>query len=323
MVNTLVTISHYLFAWVILTVLLSWLFALVYPFAASAFFRRGVVKAAFGTLFFSLLAPITAFVTLIILASPTWAHLIVEPHCHGDLCEPHSLKFVIETMLGTTLLAMALASVIVVALLMTSQLLTSHRRSQMLELLSEQDDSGYLRFKNSHRVAWCFGVFKPKVFLSSGLIESLNNEQRQAILAYELEHALRYHNLRKWLVFWSTSMWPKKIKEKIRHNFSQLCESICDLKAFSSLNHTMEAAVFLDTLRTVYGTRDGESNNTGQPAWRLRLNTLLRELSSQEHANETITLQGLAITALITFLWVLIITASVYLGHPLLETLLY
>ena len=323
MTSVLATIAHYILGWAILAVVLSWLSALIYPYTARLFSTTGATAAAFYTLSFALLAPVTAVVTLFILASPTWAQLIIEPHCHGDLCEPHSLTFVMETMLSTIAVAMGVAGVVVVGLLMTSQLVASRHRSRMLESLSEPNDSGYLQFDNPNRVAWCFGMFKPRVFLSSGLIESLNSEQRQIILAHELAHASQYDNLRKWLLSWTTAMWPKKIRQHIRQDFSLLCDSICDLKAFCALSKPMTTAAFLNTLKDVYGKETNGSNYSGGAIWQLRLDTLRRGLAAQEKGNISIRYQALTIGALIIPFWLMVVGASVYLGHPLLENLPY
>lgn len=323
MTNVLVTIAHYLFGWLILTLALSWLSALIYPYIACPLSKIGTVASAFYTLLFALLAPLTALVALFILSSPTWAHLIVEPHCHADLCEPHSLEFVVETMLSTIILAMGVAGVVVVSLLMTSQLITSYHRSRMLEKLSDPDDSGYLRFENPNRIAWCFGIFKPRVFLSSGLVESLNSEQCQIILTHELAHVSQYDNLRKWLINWTTLIWPEKIKQKIRQDFSQFCESICDLKTFCALSSPMEPTTFVSTLKNVYGAQSNVSNNAAQATWKLRLDTLQRELTFQKKSSISISLQRLIVGALMVSFWLLVIATSVYLGHPLLENLPY
>lgn len=314
-------IAHYLVGWVVLAMALSYLFAFIYPYAAQAIARAGIVREAFLTLLFVLLAPVTAAITLAILSSPTMAHLLVEAHCHDELCEPHSLEFVMETMLSTVVLALGLAGIIVLILLMASQLIKSRRQSKMLEKLSELDDSGFHLIDNPKNVAWCFGIFRPRIFLSSGLIESLSDEQRKVILTHELVHAFQYHNLRKWLVNWTTLLWPKKIKQQIRQEFSQLCEFICDLKAFCAVSDPMGAAKYFDILKKVYDNKG--LNNTGQTSWEIRLNILQRELKTQKNGNMTISIQGIFIGMLIVGLWLMLIIASVYLGHPLLERLLH
>ena len=320
MANALI-FAHHLFGWLVLTMALSYLFAFIYPYAASTIARTGVVREAFLTLLFVLLAPVTAAITLVILSSPTMAHLLVEAHCHGELCEPHSLELVMETMLSTVILALGVAGIVMIALLMASQLIKSRRQSQMLEKLSELDDSGFHLINTSKSVAWCFGIFKPRIYLSSGLVESLSDEQRKIILAHELVHAFQYHNLRKWLISWATVLWPKKIKQQIRQDFSQLCEFICDLKAFCAVGNSMEAAKYFEILKKVYGNK--ELNNTDQNFWQIRLNILQRELTTQQNGNVTISIQGVFFGSLIVGLWLVLIVVSVYLGHPLLEHLLY
>lgn len=329
MVNTLIIVAQYLFGWTVLTVALSWLFALVYPYAARQFFKVGVVRSAFYILFFALFAPATTLITLLILSSPTWAYFIVKPHCHGNLCEPHSLEIVMETMLSTVMLSVGVAGIIVIGLLMTRQLIKSGRLSRMLERLSEMDDSGYLRFENPNYVAWCFGMFKPKVFLSSGLVESFSNEERQVILTHELVHAFQYHNLRKWLVNWATFIWPKKIRQQIRQDFSRACESICDVKAFHALNNSMKITTFVNTLRKVSSMQTSETSQaneaaqTNQAVWQLRFETLQKELTSKNSSYTTVMCQRVFISLLVTAFWVILVAILVYLGHPLLENLLY
>lgn len=320
--SVLLTAAHYLLGWGVLAIALSWLAAVIYPNAARLFAKMGSAGAAFYTLLLALIAPFTALITIITLSSPTLTHLIVEPHCHGDICEPHSVNVVIETMLSTVMLAMGVAALIVVALIMASQLITNLHRSRMLEQLSELDESGYLRFESPNRIAWCFGLFKPTVILSSGMIESLSEKQRQIVLARELAHASQYDNLRKWLVKWATIAWPKNARQHIRHDFSELCETSCDLKAFSALSATMETATYMDTLRHVYGAQTNARHDASQTFWQRRLEILRREFADYQNGSIAIRLPLLMAGGLGIAIWLVIVATSVYVGHPLLENLL-
>lgn len=319
--SLLITSAHYLLGWAILTIALSWLSALLYPNISKLLAKTAAVNAAFYTLLLTLLAPITAVVTLFILSSPTWTHLMVAPHCHGNNCEPHSLTFVVENMLSTVALAMAVAAVIVIAFLMISQLISNRHQSKLLKKLSESDDSGYLEFDNPKRIAWCFGLLKPTVFLSSGLVKSLDDRQRQVILDRELAHASANDNLRKWLLKWATIVWPKSIKRKVHNDFSSYCETNSDLRAFCGLSESMDIETFIGILKSVYASNSNQVKSNRQVFWQQRLATLSKEFSIYKKSNSVVTTQTLILAMIATVAWLVIIAGSVYLGHPVLENL--
>lgn len=321
MINFAVNLAHYLTGWVILTIALSWFCALIYPYASRGFTTISSVPAATCTLACALLAPVTALITTAVLSSPTWADYIVKPHCHGNLCEPHSLEFVAGTLPSSMLLATAIAGVVVVGILMSSQLIKGRYRSRTLEALSRLDETGYLQFEHPNRVAWCFGMLKPKVFISSGLVHSLSDKQRQIVLAHGTAHASRYDNLRRWLLHWSTFLWPNKSKRKIRGDFAHYSECVCDLVAFNALDRAIDDVTFVTTLQSVYDKSAPNTKLGTQANWQHRLAYLRREIGYLDRGNPSLRIQGIVVGMLITLLWFLITAGTVYLGHPLLENL--
>ncbi|MBX2858854.1 MAG: hypothetical protein KTR17_09345 [Cellvibrionaceae bacterium] len=318
MIDVLAAIAHYLFGWVVFTVSLSWLCAAAYPILQPYIAASTARQGAFHTLLIALFAPLLACITLIILSFPTLAQVLVAPHCHDELCAPHSFDMVVETIISTAALAMAAAAVIIVALMMGSQLMVNRRLAATLEKLSQLRTPGYLRFDSPKRIAWCFGLFRPKVFISSGLLDATNEQQREVILARELARASRYDNLRKWLLDWATLAWPEPSRRIIRGDFALFCDAICDIKAFATLRHTMEMVNFIDTLAHFYDPQTPPSADRYQQ----RLKQLEREWSThQQCEHRIIKPQSVLLGAIATFTGIALVAVSVYVGHPLLEVL--
>ena len=226
-----------------------------------------------------------------------------------------------ETLVSSAVLALASATVIFVVFIMSSQLLTSRRRAQMLEKLSQANSDNYLCFDSPKRIAWCFGLLKPKVFVSSGLLQTASKEQQQVILAHELARASRYDNLRKWLLNWATVAWPKQIRRHIRQDFMQLCDAICDLKAFIALNKSVELRTYFQTLKHFYAAQKPTTGDM-RKVWQRRLETLQNELQSQK-GKLSLNPQSLMLGTVTTLMGLVVVAVAVFVGHPLLEVLSY
>ena len=318
--NLLIIIANYLFGWVVITLILSWLLAAGYPL-----FRRGFahIKAKHGvvlTLIYSLLAHASATIALIVLTLPSLAFSFVSDHCHGANCTPHTLHTSTDSIEGMTALAIAIAVIAGVSISMLIQVFSSRRRLLTLSQLSEPGSDAYRVVQSAKHIAWCAGLLKPQVYLSSALINSVTSEQLRIILAHELTHAIRKDNLRKWILHWATITWPKRIKQRIRQALSDYSEQICDLEAAKIHNGESALNTVISTLDTCYDSKEHHLNS--------QRNQLKQRISALEHevnlskANHPYTLFSVVIPGFIlSCIWIAAIVLSIHFGHPLLDRL--
>lgn len=316
MTNPLIAFTYYLLAWVLLSIVLSWASAALYPYFSQQLKGFRPEQTTRSTFIFSVLAPITAGLSTLILASPQLAFPLVASHCHNESCEPHTLHIEMSSMLSSSSLALGAAAIIVLSLSIIWQLRGNHRHERMLQQLSEADSLGYRWFESSKPIARCIGLFKPQVYFSSGLLKTMSTEQRKIILAQYLARAARHENLSYWILKWATIAWPQKIKQRVRQEFLQRSASSCDVKAFNVLGEKVKPSSFIKTLESVYCQAQHSMNQT---QWQARQDTFEQELQTLHYHGSAMSMPSLSTAFKLIMLGLVFVVGSVYLGHPMLE----
>ncbi len=317
--NVLLAVLNYLFGWTTLTVLLSLLLAVGYPVFARIVKHNSAEDSAFFTLIYGLLAPIATTASLVVLSLPALSSYIIADHCHGDDCTPHALHITTDTVEGvvTVIAAVALLTVFIVAVLM--QLMRAQRNLNTLKNFSEPAQSTFRVVETDAHLAWCAGLFKPQIYVSSGLMQSLTAEQLHLVLLHEHSHAVRKDNLRKWCLHWASIIWPKKLRAKIRQDHSNYAELASDIAAARS--STVNNEMFMSTLEACRGCKRPDQE-LDPVAFNVRKNTIENELSAygsqSTKANNVVFFQSTVTTV---WLWIAAVMSAIYFGHPLLEWL--
>ncbi|MCV6622867.1 MAG: hypothetical protein OIF51_14075 [Cellvibrionaceae bacterium] len=314
MIEFLIQFAFYLLAWLLLSVLLSWLSAFIYPMIASSLERFAPAKSALFTFVLAFMAPLSALFSTLILTHPELAFPIVSDHCHGDACNPHSLHVSVDSIIGSGSIAFALATITLLSLGMIWQLRENLRLKRLLNMLSSAERGGYRIVEDAKPLARCVGLLKPKVFVSTGLMAASAAQQQKVIIARQLAKAASFENLRYWLLKWATMAWPKPIKLAIRQDFLRHSASDCDLQAYRALGNNINQQGFLETLQQLYQQQGQAHEQTEYPQ---RLNRLEQNLSIETALDANSGLLSFALLA--TSL--LYIYAAVFVGHPLVEAL--
>ncbi|WP_083218635.1 M56 family metallopeptidase [Candidatus Thiodiazotropha endoloripes] len=320
MINTVTTIANILFAWTVMFLVLSWMLAGAYSFFSSFFARMKVTHGAWLTLAYGLMAPVAATLTLMILYMPTLAFSLVTDHCHGALCTPHTLQMTTETFNGMVTVTLIVITLVSVGTLMVMQSLSGRRRLQTLSDLSESTSKYYRLVDNPAAIAWCAGLFRPQVFLSSGLVNSLSARQLQIILTHELAHALRRDNLSKWCLHWATIAWPQSRRQRIRQEFFDYTEQISDLAAAYVHQGKTDLVDLIRLLDSCCASSSKHNNSARQDHIIKRIIALEHELERQTDGTTT-QKESLFPGYAVASVWLVFIVMAVHYGHPLLEWL--
>ncbi len=226
--NELVVLLYQLSGVLLVATLLSSIFCSM----CYAPFRRFIAQfnphtRAAARLGYALIAPAVGLIASLTNSLPGAAQWFVFEHCHGSQCASHApLLGVgsvghISLVAGTALLLFGLA-VGVCKVLLTSrgQLLT------LFNLGNQQKD--YVVIQSDQPLAWCCGLLRPQIILSSALLEQFNNNQVNVILAHERAHAARLDNLRNVAARWSTGLWLPHLRKQITSDLSADNEACCD-----------------------------------------------------------------------------------------------
>jgi beta-lactamase regulating signal transducer with metallopeptidase domain len=313
MTNVLTAIANQLFGWAAITTALCLFLATIYPLFYRILAKLSAGHAASFTLLYGLLAPAAGILALILLALPQLSFPFVADHCHNHICAPHTLHITTDTIEGIIAVAIVVLLLTGIAVVMATQILRNRQRLKTLSALSEPRSAHYRLVESDDHVAWCAGLWKPQIYLSRGLVESLNPSQMRMVLAHEEMHLVRRDNLRKWLLHWATLVWPKKSKARIRLALSNYCELSCDLAAIQVNYEPSELHTFADILQRCCATTRGEGSNAHQH----RIYALEQQLAIQASKASGV-LTPFVYTA---GLWLFVVILAIHFGHPLLEWL--
>lgn len=318
MSSLLITIVSTLFAWTIIMLILSWLLALSYPLLKRPLTSINAPNAALCTLLYGLTPLFSAVIVLLLLSQPELIQPLIVDHCHNEICEPHTLHFSMSTLMGLGSVTLAVVLLVLICLLVSRQLLNKHRHFRVLNQLSETKPESYHVVESSNLFAWCVGLWRPEVYISKGLLNSLNNKQLNIVLAHEFSHVRRRDNLRRWLLHWATITWPRQYRQQICQDLKNYSEQACDLEAVLQENahDDLESVVTLIGEHCLSNSLKHESAKTRQR----RLAGLKYELNAR-HQPQAYGSKFITRFLVFSGLWTVLLVSSVYVGHPLLEWL--
>lgn len=320
MSDALTSIIGVLFAWTVMTLALSWILAVLYTLLSGHLSRLKAVRAAWWTLVYSLAAPFSAALALMVLYLPDVAFFVVADHCHGAECAPHALQMKPETISGMTIVTMIVITMVFAGSMVIVQSLSGRRRLQVLNDLSEDGAGRYRVVDNPAAIAWCAGLFKPRIYVSSGLVDALSAREVRIVLAHELAHAVRRDNLRKWLLHWVTTAWPHSLKQRIRQDFADYTEQISDLAAVRVSRGETDLSDLIGLLDSCSANCGGCNGPQHQARLQRRIRALERESDRRADRSREAS-ENPAARRVVVSVWLVSVVMAVYFGHPLLEWL--
>lgn len=256
MSDALLHLIELLSLWIAVTLLASLVSAAFY-----CKFRRIIVHCrpearSWAVLCCGLVAPVVAGVVLAVLMHPELSGLLVPAHCHGGNCHPHAPVFNVGSLGGLLFIA---AGTLVLAFGVGAclyGLALGRRWLRTLTAISHKPrDSGCRIVESPELLAWSYGLLRPQIFLSRGLLERLSPAQLQAVLAHEEAHGERRDNLRRFILYRATTLWPPRLKRYILEDLRDAAEEACDEAA---LRRVGGASLVVSVIEALKG--DGPSS---------------------------------------------------------------
>ncbi|MCC5793570.1 MAG: M56 family metallopeptidase [Chromatiales bacterium] len=229
-------------AWLVLSGAASLAAAACYPLfarvvAADDPARRGLLLLGYG-----LMPPLLAGVAALLLMRPELVGPLLTDHCHGDFCGPHAPK--LGGVRGTVLLTAASLGTFLLIALGGGAAWRRGRRGALLEQLS-RPAGGWRIIPGEKPLAWCEGVWHPRVYLSSSLVHRLAEAELALVVAHEQAHVSRRDNLRRQSMHWATMAWPSRLRRRVMADLALAHEQACDGIAFKRLGMPPDAAARL------------------------------------------------------------------------------
>lgn len=232
MTEWLVSLAQPLIAGLLMTVIASLFAALLYPLFRSVSPAVDPQNRALATWLYGLLPLLVALASLLLLLLPELTAVFMPDHCHGDNCAAHRPEFDAGSPVGIALLALTTTVLLGVLALARRSLLKTRQRLRALEHLSQGELGRSWRLVDSDRpLAWCAGILRPRLYLSRGLLATLDAGQLQAVLLHEQAHLLRRDNLRATALQWATVFWPPASRRQLWRDLQEATEASCDQMA--------------------------------------------------------------------------------------------
>ncbi|MCD8521074.1 MAG: M56 family metallopeptidase [Saccharospirillaceae bacterium] len=286
----------------------SWLASLLWPLQFRAVRMVTPQQRTRLLMLYALLPWVVTFWVVLLLMNPELAGALHNAHCHGDVCGPH-VPDVSSASLSAALLAGAVSTVLLFALLfLNRQLRRGHERLNTMDLLSTAATTADFRLIHSHLpLAWCAGLWRPKVYISSALQQQLSERGLSLVLQHEHCHVIRRDNLRKLVLHWLTLLWLPAPRKMLRRQYDLASEQLCDAYTASQGYTADEIAAVMQRLHAEADAARPAAHSTTE----LRTDELQRPVN-QSSADGWLFLMTLLCAQVALF--------SHWL-HPLLDTL--
>lgn len=225
MINTIGTLC---LIWLVLWLALTWVLRALYPLLRPALFR---LHPAQGSQMLLLLwsAPfVLSLITTLLLLMPALDGLLIDPHCHGD-CAPHAPS----TQAGALAwggFALAVFAAAGLSWHFAIGLWRGVRMRRQFDALSSRQ-TGYRLLDASEPAVFTLGWWRPRVYVSKGLLAGCSVEELAVILAHEQAHRRRRDNLRLLLGRVFSLVLLPAWRRPVLHDLHLLCEQSCDFAA--------------------------------------------------------------------------------------------
>jgi Peptidase family M48 len=262
---------------------------------------------------YGLIAPVAAGTVLLLLMQPEMSALLVPPHCHGGDCRAHVPVFSAGSVGGMIFVAAGSLALFGALLGCIYGLRLGRRWLRTLFAFSRQRaEAGYRIVESPALLAWCYGLWRPEVFVSRGMIQRLSPRQLETVLAHEQAHAARRDNLRAFALSRATLLWPGALKRRIRADLCGAAEEACDAHAARRVGDPSFVASVIEALQPA-GERlsAGHTAGFGSSAAEERIAALVGPVHTYSHA-------GIA-WLMLAALWLLQVAIATGLSHYLVE----
>jgi len=237
----------------------SLLAAALYPLLRPALERLSPGSATAAILLYALIPFAASIVIVTVLLNPQYAAALVPDHCHADGCEAHTPVVGLSSFGGIGLVASGSLGVLSLLTAAFYGLRAGRRRLGLLTGLSRPQSDGYRVVDSPELFAWCCGLWRTELIVSSSLVERLSAREFDAVLAHEREHAARLDNLRACVLRWATICWLPTPRRRMRADHAAASEFACDAAALKRTGDPSALLSALRSLRSACGTAAASS----------------------------------------------------------------
>lgn len=250
---------------------------------------------------------------------PVARELTVSAHCHAGIgCGAHApalndgpARWLID----------ALAALVVTAAIwrITLPLLRHDRRARQLAALSSPTRDGQFRVVETDQpVALAVGLWRPRVFVSRGMLAQLAPQALSSVLLHEEAHARRRDALRQLLAAIAGPALLSGPGRALMHDLHVACEQSCDRAAARAEADPLRVADALLRARRAAHTAAPDAGGRPDGALHARIAALIGPPPPPALLPMPLALLGLGIAALLTMLWGI---DAVHHGAELLQRL--
>ncbi|WP_420427593.1 M56 family metallopeptidase [Algiphilus sp.] len=219
------------------------LLAMLYPLL------RGVVARLATGSRCRMLSAIAALPALLALSATLLLHLPatqglgVAEHCHEGIgCGAHAPAISGGMLSG--LLPLLAAGILVAALgrVLPPLRRQARRTRQLLAMAREDRGQGYAVIESDTVFTLTVGLLRPRVVVSSALLQRLEARQRAGVLLHEQAHARRRDSLRQWLAALAAPRLLSGPGRALQRDLLAACEQACDQQAAAALGDRLDVA---------------------------------------------------------------------------------
>lgn len=213
------------------------------------------------------------FVSLAISVLLFTPNRLIDPHCHAA-CAPH-VPAVLDDIIEWGALTWAALLGGSLLFFICTRVLQARRLGQILNFVASGSGAAFSVVDSSEPLAVSMGLFRPKVLISNGLMQSVSRAELTAIVEHEQAHCRRRDNLKKLLAFCGTI--PSLLRKRLRADLDLALEQCCDAAAARALGDPPLVAQTLIRVQKLarQGAREDRSGFDGANI-EARVNALLQ-----------------------------------------------
>lgn len=152
-------------------------------------------------------------------------------------------------------------------------------RARLAPLAHRDEELGALRLQSERALAITTGLLRPTIWISSGLLDVLDQAQLRAVLAHERAHARRRDSLIKLLARLGTRLHLPRTRARLLEALELACERACDEAAAQATGDRLVVAEALLVLQRARQHRGAPAPavSFGDHALQARVRAMLEE----------------------------------------------
>lgn len=196
--------------------------------------------------------PVTVAALVAVLGfTPSLGGLVLDHHCHAETgCGAHVPILRAGAPYAMTVGAVLLVTTLVLCGGILRRLQSTQRIASTLGVLAEPTPLERCEIVDSPvPFAYCIGLWRPKVVISTGLERALSKEELEAVVAHEYAHAARRDNLRHGLAALALLPFGPRARRALLADLSLASEEACDRAALGPTGNTDALLGAFATLR--------------------------------------------------------------------------